>query len=79
MEQKTALKPIAISPLPEIPEINENDLPELPMYKPPLNLQFQASESLAIGLSALETFQKLLTLAIIDQIVVAINNYAENA
>jgi hypothetical protein len=78
-EQKTALKPIAISPLPEIPEINENDLPELPMYKPPLNLQFQASESLAIGLSALETFQKLLTPAIIDQIMVAINSYAENA
>jgi Transposase IS4 len=75
----TALKPIAISPLPEIPEINENDLPELPTYKPPLNLQFQASESLAIGLSALETFQKLLTPAIIDQIVVATNSYAENA
>jgi hypothetical protein len=37
-EQKTALKPIAISPLPEIPKINENDLPELPMYKPSLNL-----------------------------------------
>jgi len=78
-EQKTALKPIAISPLPEIPEINENDLPELPTYKPPLNLQFQASESLAICLSALETFQKLLTPAIIDQIVVATNSYAENA
>ena len=78
-EQKTALKPIIISPLPEIPEINEQDLPELPTYEPPLNLQFQASESLAIGCSALEIFQKLLTPEIIDQIVIATNSYATNA
>jgi hypothetical protein len=78
-EQKTALKPIIISPLPEIPKINEQDLPELPIYEPPLNLQFQASESLAIGYSALEIFQKLLTPEIINQIVIAINSYATNA
>jgi Transposase IS4 len=77
-EQKTALKPIAVSHLPDITEINENDLPELPTYEPPLNLQFQASQSLATGLSALETFQKLLTPAIINQIVVTTNSYAEN-
>jgi hypothetical protein len=78
-EQKTALKPIIISPLPEIPEINKQDLPELPTYESPLNLQFQASESLAIGCSALEIFQKLLTPKFIDQIIIATNSYATNA
>jgi hypothetical protein len=55
-EQKTALKPVAIGPLPETVELDEKDLPELPTYKLPLNLQFQASESLATGLSELQTF-----------------------
>jgi hypothetical protein len=55
-EQKTALKSIIISLFPEIPEINEQDLPKLPTYEPPLNLQFQASKLLAIGYLALEIF-----------------------
>ena len=55
-EQKTALKSIAIDPLSETAELDEKDLPELPTYKPPLNLQFQASKSLATGLSELQTF-----------------------
>jgi hypothetical protein len=42
-------------------------------------LQFQASKSLISGLSELKTFQKLLTPAIIDQIVTATNTYAANA
>jgi Transposase IS4 len=78
-EQKTALKPIAVSPLLEAVKLDEKDLPELPTYNPLLNLQFQPSESLATGLSELNTFQQLLTPAIIDIIVAATNSYAENA
>jgi hypothetical protein len=78
-EQQTALKPIAIGPFPEAIELNEKALPELPIYKPPLNLQFQASKSLATGLSELQTFQKLLTPAMIDEIVTVTNSYAINA
>jgi hypothetical protein len=37
-EQKTALKPIAIGPLPVTLELDEKDLPELPMYELPHNL-----------------------------------------
>jgi Transposase IS4 len=77
--QETALKPIITGPLPEIIELDENDLRELPTYKPPLNLQFQASESLATGLSELDTFQRLLTPTTVSEIVIAINNYAKNA
>jgi Transposase IS4 len=77
--QKTALKPVIAGPLPETIELNENDLPELPTYNPPLKLEFQASESLATGLSELDTFQQLLTPAIVDRIVVATNSYAANA
>jgi hypothetical protein len=73
--QKTALKPIITSPLPETIELDENDLPELPTYKPPLNSQFQASESLAISLSELITFQRLLTPVIVSKIVLTINIY----
>jgi hypothetical protein len=56
-EQKTALKPIAIGPFPETVELDEKDLPELSTYEPPLNLQYQASKSLATGLLELQTFQ----------------------
>ena len=77
--QKTALKPVITGLLPETIELDENDLPELPTYNSPLNLQNEASESLAIGLSELDTFQRLLTPAIVDRIVVATNSYAENA
>ena len=77
--QKTALKPVIAGPLPETIELNENDLPELPTYNPPLKLEFQASESLATGLSELDTFQQLFTPAIVDRIVVATNSYAANA
>jgi Transposase IS4 len=76
--QKTALKPIAVGPLPETIELDENDLPELPTYEPPLKLQFQPFQSLATGLSELDTFQQLLTPAIIDRIIAATNSYAEN-
>jgi Transposase IS4 len=78
-KQKTALKPIAVGPLPEALNLDETDLPELPMYSPPLSLQFQPSESLATGLSELDTFQRLLTPQIVDRIVIATNSYAENA
>ena len=78
-EQKTALKPIVASLLPEAVDLDEKNLPELPTYKPLLELQYQSSESLATGMSELETFQQLLTPAIIDRIVVATNSYAEKA
>jgi hypothetical protein len=61
-EQKTALKPITVGPRPESIELMEKDLPELPMYNPPPNLQIQPSEWLATGLSELDTFQRLLRL-----------------
>ena len=37
-EQQTVLKPIAVGPLSEALEINENQLPELSEYEPPLLL-----------------------------------------
>jgi hypothetical protein len=36
--QKTALKPVAVSSLLKALELDENDLPELPTYLPPLDL-----------------------------------------
>lgn len=77
--EKTALKPIATGPLPKAVGFDAAHLPELPTYKPPLELQFQLSISLATDLSELEVFQQLLTPAIIDRIVDATNSYAANA
>ncbi|KAF7505048.1 hypothetical protein GJ744_001502 [Endocarpon pusillum] len=77
--KKTALKPIAVGPLPEAVELDEKQLPELSTYTPPLELRFEPSESLATGLSELDTFQRLLTPAVIEDIVKATNSYAENA
>ena len=77
-EQKTALKPIAVGPLPEAAELDEKRLPDLPTYQPPLELQFTHSESLATGLSELATFQRLLTPAIVNKMVDATNTYAIN-
>ena len=37
-EQKTALNPIAIDTFPTSIKLDENDLLELPIYKPPLSL-----------------------------------------
>jgi hypothetical protein len=65
-EKKTALKLIVTGPLPDAAGLDENHLPELPIYKPPLNLQYEPSESLAIGLSELDIFQRLLTPIIIN-------------
>jgi hypothetical protein len=55
---QTALKPVAVKPL---PELDHNHLPKLPKYEPPLNLRLLPSESIATGLSKLETFQQLYT------------------
>jgi Transposase IS4 len=77
--QKTALKPVIAGSLPKALELDRNDLPKLSTYNLPLNLQFQALESLATGLTELETFQRLLTPTIVDRIVAATNSYAENA
>jgi hypothetical protein len=77
--EKTALKPVVISSLPNGVGFDAENLPELPTYKPPLDLKFEALESLATGLLELETFKKLLMSAIIDIIVTATNSYAENA
>jgi hypothetical protein len=78
-EKKTALKPIAIGPLSEATNLNEKRLPELLKYDPPLKLYFNILKSLIKGLSELDTFQQLLTPAIVEEIVQATNNYAENA
>ena len=60
-EQETVLKSIVISPLLETAELDEKDLPELPTYESPLNLQFQTSKSLVTDLLELQIFQQLLT------------------
>jgi hypothetical protein len=51
--KKTALKPVATRPLPKTVEFDADHLPELPTYKPPLYLKFEASEPPAIGLTEL--------------------------
>ncbi|ERF77044.1 hypothetical protein EPUS_07950 [Endocarpon pusillum Z07020] len=76
---QTALKPVAIGPLPKTLEIDVNQLPDLPAYKPSLELRFERSKPLLEGLSELDTFQKLLTPAIIDRIIKSTNSYAKNA
>ena len=76
--EKTALKPVATGPLPKTVEFDADHLPELPAYIPPLDLQFEASNSLLQGLTELQTFQKLLTPAIIDAIVNITNSYVKN-
>lgn len=76
--EKTALKPIATGPLPEEAGFDINHLPELPIYQPPLDLQFQSVKSLATDLSELRCFQQLLTPAIVDEIVVTTNSYTGN-
>jgi Transposase IS4 len=75
--KKTALKPVATGPLTESTGLNKDRLPELPDYEPPFNSRPQASESLGIGISELEKFQKLLTPAIVDHIMPATNSYAK--
>jgi hypothetical protein len=75
---ETALKPIAIKPLPESTKLDSNHLSELPIYTLPLELKYKPSKSNATGLSELETFQKLLTPAVVDLIANTINSYAEN-
>jgi Transposase IS4 len=77
--EKTALKPIATGPLPITVGFDADHLPELPTYKPPLDLEFQLSQSLNAGLSQLEVLRQLLTPSIIDIIVAATNNLAANA
>ena len=77
-ERQTVFKPIPAGPLPKVLEINENQLPKLPKYEPPLNLQFQRSKSLVTSLLQLDTFHQLLMSVIIDKIVKSINNYIEN-
>ena len=76
-EQKTALKPVAVGSLPKTLEIDVNQLPDLPTYKPSLELQFEPSKSLLKDLSKLDTFQKLLTLIIIERIVESTNSYVK--
>jgi hypothetical protein len=55
-EKKTALKPVATGRLLEAIGLDEKHLPELPTHKPPLELRFEPSKSLATGLSELDTF-----------------------
>ena len=77
-EQKTTLKPVASGSLPKVLELDVNQLSDLPVYKPSLELRFEPSKSLLEGLSELDTFQHLFTLVIIDKIVTSTNNYTEN-
>jgi hypothetical protein len=54
--KKIALKPVITSPLLEAVRLNKKSLPKLSIYRPPLELEFTPSESLATGLLQLETF-----------------------
>jgi hypothetical protein len=69
------LKPIATGPLSTATKLNKKQLSELPKYDPLFELCYESSKSLAIGLSELNTFQQLLTPAIIEKIVKATNIY----
>ena len=79
MKQQTALKSVASGPLLKMLKLDVNQLPDLSTYKPPLELRFKPLKSLLENLLKLDTFQKLLTPAIIDRIVESTNSYAENA
>jgi hypothetical protein len=72
------LKPIATGPLLTVTKLNEKQLPELLRYDPSLELRYESSKSLAIGLPELDTFQQLLTPTIIKEIVKATNIYTQN-
>jgi len=78
-QPETALRPIATGPLPKSSKLDENHLPDLPTYEPPLKLRYKPSESSASGLSKLQTFKKLFSQVVVDIIVNATNSYAENA
>jgi hypothetical protein len=54
---ETALEPIPTGPLPESTKFDYGHLRELPNYSPLLILLLKPSESIATGLSILETFQ----------------------
>jgi Transposase IS4 len=73
---ETALRPVAVEPL---PELDNGPLPELPEYIPSLELRSLPSESIATGLSELETFKQQYTQEVVDIIVNATNSYADNA
>jgi Transposase IS4 len=74
---ETALKPIAVGPLPESTKLDYDRLPELPNYHPPLRLRRKPSKPIATGLSILQTFTLFFTQQMVDIIVLAINIYAE--
>jgi hypothetical protein len=65
MVEKTALKPIAASPLLKAVGFDVSNLPDLPMYELLFDFKFETLKSLIIGLLELEMFKKLLTLIII--------------
>jgi hypothetical protein len=54
--KKTALKPITTSPLLKAISFNINNLSNLSTYKPLLNLELQAAESLTTELLKLKMF-----------------------
>ncbi len=68
IKQKTALKPIAVEPLPTAIELNEKQLPELPTYTPPFELRHESSDTLATGLSELHLRLLLLKISTKQQI-----------
>jgi hypothetical protein len=76
--EKTALKPIATGPLLKAVSFDADNLPDLSTYEPPLDLEFQAAESLATELSELKTFQKLPRPAVINRIVGMTKSYVKN-
>jgi Transposase IS4 len=76
---ETALKPIPTGPLPDTTKFDHGHLRELPDFSPPLILLRKPSESIATGLSILETFQLFFTQAMVAIIVVATNGYAARA
>jgi hypothetical protein len=58
---ETALEPIPTGPLPDSTKFDYGHLRELPDYSPPLILLRKPSESIATGLSILQTFQLFFT------------------
>jgi hypothetical protein len=72
---QTALKPVPIGPLSESTKFDDGHLRELPDYHPPLDLRYKPFESIATGLSVIQTFLLFFTQSIVDIIVLTINVY----
>jgi hypothetical protein len=60
-------------------ELDTGPLPGLPEYYPPPELRELLSETIATGLSGLQTFKRLNSQEVVDTVANATISYAKNA